>query len=60
MSDLIQIQNVSKSYWRDSFEIPVLNNLSLDVKQGEFMALMAPSGSGKTTICKRILNVLKI
>lgn len=59
MSIIISVRNVSKSYWRDSFEIPVLNNITLDVKDGEFLSLMGPSGSGKTTLLNLIAGIDK-
>ena len=54
---LIDIKNVFKSYWRDSIEIPVLNDITLEVHYGEFLALMGPSGSGKTTLLNLIAGI---
>jgi putative ABC transport system ATP-binding protein len=57
MSAIIQIQNLNKSYWRDRLEIPVLNNINIDIHDGEFVALMGPSGSGKTTLLNLISGI---
>src|ERR1043165_1819265 len=56
---LIEIHNVSKSYRRDSFEIPVLRKISLTIQAGDFVAFMGPSGSGKTTLLNLIAGLDK-
>jgi putative ABC transport system ATP-binding protein len=53
----VQVQNVRKIYKRDSQDIVVLDGLSLDVPEGEFVALMGPSGSGKTTLLNLIAGI---
>ncbi len=53
----VDVQNVRKIYKRDSQDIVVLDGLSLEVPQGEFVALMGPSGSGKTTLLNLIAGI---
>ena len=54
---IIQVRGVSKAYQRDSLSIPVLQNITLDVPEGEFLALMGPSGSGKTTLLNLVAGI---
>src|SRR5881628_1382503 len=50
----VRVVNVRKVYRRDTQEIPVLDGLSLEIGEGDFVALMGPSGSGKTTLLNLI------
>ncbi len=59
MDPLIRIQELYKSYRRDSLEIPVLRNINLEISEGEFLAFMGPSGSGKTTLLNLIAGIDK-
>lgn len=54
---IVEITNLYKEYTRDSMRIPVLNDINLDVTEGEFLALMGPSGSGKTTLLNLIAGI---
>jgi putative ABC transport system ATP-binding protein len=54
---LVRVRELYKSFTRGSEEIRVLQKLTLDVAEGEFLALMGPSGSGKTTLLNLIAGL---
>jgi len=51
---MIQIQNLKKSFRTEEVETLALNNVNLNVAEGEFTAIMGPSGCGKSTL----LNII--
>ncbi|UCD09363.1 MAG: ABC transporter ATP-binding protein [Dehalococcoidales bacterium] len=51
---MLEVKNVSKIYGEGDTEVIALNGVSLEVKNGDFIAIMGPSGSGKSTL----LNVI--
>jgi putative ABC transport system ATP-binding protein len=57
MTTMVSVKEVTKVYKRGSEELKVLDALSLDVPEGEFVALMGPSGSGKTTLLNLIAGI---
>lgn len=56
---IITLQNVSKSFGQNSSSIQVLEDLSLDLKKGESLALVGASGSGKSTLLHVICGLEK-
>lgn len=56
---LVQIKNISIRYHTPGGEIPALNNISLDVTEGEFVSIVGPSGCGKSTLLNAVAGLLR-
>ena len=54
MKPLIQLKNIHKSYPLDGFNLEILKGINLEIAAGEFVAIMGPSGSGRSTL----MNIL--
>ena len=47
--DMIKLTGINKIYRTDEIETQALENVNLEVEQGEFLSIMGPSGCGKST-----------
>ena len=50
MNSILKIENLYKNYQTEKEEIKVLDNININVEQGDFIGIVGPSGSGKSTL----------
>ena len=54
---MIEIKNISKSYIKGE---KIIDNLNLEIKNGEILGFLGPNGAGKTTVIKMMTGILEI
>ena len=58
MKNIIEVNNVSFEYITDENKLKAIDNLDLQVKEGEFVAIIGHNGSGKSTLSKNLNAIL--
>ena len=58
MEEIVQLNNISFSYSDEDLR-PALNNVSLSINKGEWIAVIGPNGSGKSTLAKTINGLIE-
>src|SRR6476620_90810 len=53
----VQLTHVTRTYKRDEFEVRALDDVSLDIPRKSFVAIMGPSGPGKTTLLNLVTGI---
>ena len=55
----VSVRDVNMVFYTDGNRVPVLENISLDIRRGEFVCLLGPSGCGKSTMLNIVAGFLQ-
>ncbi|MBS5788732.1 MAG: energy-coupling factor transporter ATPase [Clostridioides difficile] len=58
MNNIVKVNNISFEYVTEESRVKAIDNLSLDVKEGEFVVIIGHNGSGKSTLSKNLNAIL--
>ena len=55
----LELKNISKSYFLNDTVLDVIDDISFDLEDGKIIAIVGPSGTGKSTILNLIAGIIK-
>ncbi len=58
MNNILEVKNINKKYYSKKNEIVAIDDISLEVKEGEYLAIVGPSGCGKSTLLNIIGGII--
>lgn len=58
MNNILEVKKLSKNYYTKDGEIKAIDDISFDVKKGEFIAIVGPSGCGKSTLLSILSGIV--
>lgn len=58
MNNILKVKNICKKYYSKKNEIVAIDDISLEIKEGEYLAIVGPSGCGKSTLLNIIGGII--